>query len=724
VVHLTPALQTSTVAQPPHQQIAWLAILLLMIGGCTQPKPGRYAIDRVDIEGTAALSASEIEDRLATAASPRFLGVLRGVVLDYELFDPYVLERDLSRIERLYRARGYYDAHVRAGRVMKTDVGHVRVEILVDEGPVVNVGEVRFEGVAGLPLDDAAAAFAAVRRLRHGRPFDEDRMEAARLRLTSALGDHGYAFVKVDATAEVDLLRRQADVTFHVEPGVKAHLGTITIIGLGSLPEEPVRRALDMSPGDSYSESKLQSARRAVLALGVFSDADVSAVLTDPSSPEVPISVRLLPTTLRAFKLGGGIELDQIRADVHLTLGWEDRNFLGGLRRFSIDNRPGIVFEGTQLPSPKPPQHLLFEDRTRLELRQPGFLEARTGGTIRGEFNVYPVLFRGNNKDETVPVVLGYRDIIAGVGVDRGFGPLHTSLFYNLQTSTPFIYHGTLAGTLQRIMLSYLDLTANLDFRNNALHPHEGVFWGNDFQIARNPFVSEGDPSTLLTNDVRVQSEVRGYVPLSRRVTFAVRAMAGFLIPSSYVNDEDNYTSGDVQQVYFRGFFSGGPNSNRGYFYRGVGPKKPAKFMLAGTDSTVVGPCTQYGLDDQRCTDALTEFCNRPENRELSVCQFPTGGLTVWEASAEVRFPIVRDFEGAVFCDASDVSSRQLDFRFRYPHLSCGIGLHYDTPVGPLRLEFGYQIPELQVPDDAAPQDQRQPGASTYAISIGIGEAF
>jgi outer membrane protein insertion porin family/translocation and assembly module TamA len=273
-------------------------------------------------------------------------------------------------------------------------------------------------------------------------------------------------------------------------------------------------------------------------------------------------------------------------------------------------------------------------------------------------------------------------------------------------------------------MLSYVDLTANLDFRNNAIHPHEGIFWGNNFQVARNPFVSSGDPSTLLTNDLRVQTEVRGYVPLSRRVTFAVRAMVGFLFPSSYVDNEDLYTPGDVQQVYFRGFFSGGTNSNRGYYYRGVGPKQPAKFMLSGTDSTVVQPCTQYGLDSQECTDALKAFCEKEENHDLLVCKFPTGGLSVWEASAEVRFPIVRDFEGAVFCDASDVSSRRLELRLLYLHLSCGIGVHYDTPVGPLRLDVGYQIPGLQIPMGADDKDKPQPGDSSFAISIGIGEAF
>ena len=39
----------------------------------------------------------EIEAHIATHDSPRFLGLFRGVVYDYEVFDRYVLERDLQR---------------------------------------------------------------------------------------------------------------------------------------------------------------------------------------------------------------------------------------------------------------------------------------------------------------------------------------------------------------------------------------------------------------------------------------------------------------------------------------------------------------------------------------------------------------------------------------------------------------------------------------------------
>jgi outer membrane protein insertion porin family/translocation and assembly module TamA len=729
---------------------ALLSVCAVMAVGCASPPPGRYPIDSVEIErvivpgvdteGTRrGVPASAIEEKIATAASPRFLGFFpRGVVLDYELFDRYVLDRDLTRIERIYRARGYYEAKVRAGRVERTDNGHVRVTVIVQEGSRIDVGDIRFEGVASLPIDDNAAIFAAVRRkLRKGRAFDEDNYQAAQENLVRALGDRGYAFAQVKGQAEVDLNRQMADVVLTVTPGPTARLGTITIGGLGDLPEEPVRRALDLSEGDLYSVSKLESARRAVLALGVFSDAEVVPELGNPASRTVPLNVHLARSELREVKLGGGIELDALRADMHLLTGWENRNFLGGLRRLTLDLRPGVVLFPTSTARFKPPEHYFLQGRARAELRQPGFIEARTGGIVRGEFAIYPVLFPGDppaetQADGTPGEVPGYRDVSSGLGLDRTFGPLYASLFYNFQTSFPFAYvfqnafpYASISdlstpdpsSSFKKVVLSYVDLRTNLDFRDDAIRPHAGVFIGNDLQVAGVPvtpnFRSPGND--LFATDIRVQPEVRGYVPLTRRWTLAMRVSTGFLFPTdygdSYLRGDPN--SGDAQLVFFRGFFSGGPNSNRGYAFRGVGAKREIPFFLPG-----VSPGTRQSMVEAFCRDPL-----HPENANQLACKFPTGGLTLWETSVELRFPVAGELSGAIFCDASDVSLARVNIRLLYPHLSCGLGVHYNTPVGPLRLDAGFPIPGLQVLDPAASAAEKS-SDSFYAISIGIGEAF
>jgi outer membrane protein assembly factor BamA len=469
-----------------------------------------------------------------------------------------------------------------------------------------------------------------------------------------------------------------------------------------------------LRPGTPYSTTRLDAARSAALGLGVFSSVEVEPVLTNPNSSEVPVVVRVEPSQLRSVKVGGGVELDVIRTDIHGTTGWEDRNFLGGLRRFSIDLKPGIVLFPTKLPEMKPPEKLLPENRIHLELRQPGFIEPRTEGILTGGFDIYPVPAPPGAESGQDAVILGYRQLQSSVGLARNLGRLYSILSYNFLLSFPFDYGSTGIDPLvkNKVVVHSVDLTNTLDFRDDPIRPHKGIFLRNSVQVGFGPL--SGDPTGPPAGsfwDIKEQPEIRGYIPVSRSVTLALRATAGFLFPHNYAGTLVNQTPAerDVQLIYFRGFFSGGANSNRGYAYHGVGPRGTIPFLT---------PALYQQQQQNNCAADPTS----------DACGFPYGGLTLWEASAEVRFPLSGALTGITFCDASDVSrvslsnqtSQDRALRFDRPHLACGVGLHYDTPVGPLRLDFGYQIPGLQAPEG----DRDPPVPPPWAIHIGIGEAF
>jgi len=95
---------------------------------------GRSALQKITLDGNSAIDSDELREKLASSESPKFLGLFTGVVYDYNVFDRFVFERDLQRVERYYRARGYYHARARAGRVYFIERNKVRVEIMVEEG--------------------------------------------------------------------------------------------------------------------------------------------------------------------------------------------------------------------------------------------------------------------------------------------------------------------------------------------------------------------------------------------------------------------------------------------------------------------------------------------------------------------------------------------------------------------------------------------------------------
>src|SRR5262245_50034773 len=107
------------VQSPVRRALVVLGALLLFasVSACTAVPDRRYALNRITFTGNRALDDSELEEKIASRETPRFLGFFKGLIYDYEIFDRYVLERDLQRIERYYRARGFYWTRVRAGRV-------------------------------------------------------------------------------------------------------------------------------------------------------------------------------------------------------------------------------------------------------------------------------------------------------------------------------------------------------------------------------------------------------------------------------------------------------------------------------------------------------------------------------------------------------------------------------------------------------------------------------
>jgi outer membrane protein insertion porin family/translocation and assembly module TamA len=223
---------------------------------------------------------------------------------------------------------------------------------------------------------------------------------------------------------------------------------------------------------------------------------------------------------------------------------------------------------------------------------------------------------------------------------------------------------------------------------------------------------------------VRIRPEARFYLPLSRSVILAVRSSLGFLFPA---DDPDSGGYGDTfraadreaiaqtppairdqHKLLLRGFFSGGPTSNRGYAYRGVGPQGPVGFLVP------------TGVN-----------CAAPNlaPRERDACTRPLGGFTLWEASVEFRFPISGPVRGSVFVDAGDVNDTIGELRFSVPHLSVGPGVRYMTPIGPVRADFGLRVPGAQRIGSPGDVPERDGERTTFlglpaAFHLAIGESF
>jgi outer membrane protein insertion porin family len=77
------------------------------------------------------------------------------------------------------------------------------------------------------------------------------------------------------------------------------------------------------------------------------------------------------------------------------------------------------------------------------------------------------------------------------------------------------------------------------------------------------------------------------------------------------------------------------------------------------------------------------------------------GGEKMMVYNVEYRFPLLKEqgILGVVFFDAGNVFTAEEDFTFSGIRTSAGGGVRWYSPIGPLRLEIGYNLdPELDEP--------------------------
>lgn len=109
----------------------------------------------------------------------------------------------------------------------------------------------------------------------------------------------------------------------------------------------------------------------------------------------------------------------------------------------------------------------------------------------------------------------------------------------------------------------------------------------------------------------------------------------------------------------------------------------------------------------------------RFEVSPLSGAGLPIGGRSLLEASTELRMPVWGNLAAVAFIDAGNVWADSWDYDVGDLRYAVGPGLRYQTPIGPVRADFGYQLNPIDgLLVDGEPERRR------WRIHFSIGQAF
>ncbi len=708
--------------------------LVLATLGCGSSLRERTVSDiRVQETAPSDVDLDDVLSGLATA-QPR---TLFWIERERDVYDSNLLSRDLERIERFYRAEGYYDVKVVAARVQPVGERQVEIEVHVTPGPRVTIRSVKSDAAAVLQLSpEATFAYAKVRPPTLGQPFTESRLDRYETALLRTLKESGYAYAKVSVKATVDLNARAADIAVEMKPGKLARFGEVRVVGLKQIPENKVRASLSLKQGDRYSEEEQADAKEALENMQLFTRVEVTPDLSNPEVSDVPLLVTLQEDQLRKLTLGGGSIIDALKLEVHVRSGWEHKNFLGGARKLNIDVTGGVDLYPNRLENLdrlwiRPTNDFWVLD-SAVTLEQPALFNGRTKGTVKAAYSRRPVLYTlGSEDDPREQLVIGYNKPSGQLGLERSFVGQRILLrpSYNVEARVPFMYQGAIPDGLRTVWVSYPRLFALFqalpgDISSDRSKRDFSVSFRNTVELAG---LSLGGTRYLggSVSDVKVEPELRGVAPLFPRrshpeqkvgdLTIAARVKFGFLIAPDYGESlhsgQDQGNTDDQQKLLSRAFYSGGATSNRGYAQNAISPHGPVGFLVPTSIN-----------------------CSAPGNENKPGCIRPLGGFTQWEASLELRYSALYPVTLVLFADAADVSRDIGRLQFKYPHLSVGPGVRYDSPVGPIRLDLGIRVPRAQAwgepalpadnshgpPPDQQPKLFGLPGV----LQLAIGEAF
>lgn len=204
---------------------------------------------------------------------------------------------------------------------------------------------------------------------------------------------------------------------------------------------------------------------------------------------------------------------------------------------------------------------------------------------------------------------------------------------------------------------SALAVDVERDTTRSALDPRRGYGLGLHVEKAGDLLGGSFDYS-------EVTATGRVYVPMGRRATWASRVRAGSL-----------FAADSARIPFFKRYFLGGSNSVRGW----------GRYEIS--------PLTENGL--------------------------PTGGKSMTEASTELRVRAGRNLGFVVFLDAGTVRPESGDFGVSEWRYAAGPGLRYETPIGPVRVDLGYQLTPIEgLVIDGRPERRR------WRVHFSLGQAF
>jgi outer membrane protein assembly factor BamA len=608
-------------------------------------------------------------------------------------FSRRLIEADRQSMENLYRANGFPAATVAAeiDDNYEKKEGDLAIRFVVSEEVQTRVAALDILGNQAFSRDEILGVTASL----PGQPYSDFNVATDRANILAQYFNEGFPEATFESEAQpveeqatpakskesegklVDqssetraekktgpVVAKTVRLTYRIHEGPQIHVRRVLITGYKRTRLGVIKREVRVKPTQPLREGRVVDSQRRLYNLGVFNRVTISP--QNPAGTDTDKDIVVLVEEAKRYTVGygGGFEVQRLASTTDPTGGQVQAaprgifeitklNLTGRADSLSLKLR-GSTLEGRALLGYSVPNtfgnaHLSFQATAYAEKTQDinTFTESRYEGSVQMTDQISPrttLLYR-----------YSFRKIIVS---NLNIPPQEIPLFQ------------------QPTLVSQLSASWVRDTRDNPADASKGWLNSADFGVADTDI---GSSASFL----RFLYQNSSYHPIKRRFSFARSFRIGVMDP---YRDTISLTFPAPNQLPLprliplpERFFAGGGSSLRGFGLNQAGPR-----------------------------DSLTGF--------------PVGGQALLVFNQEFRVPMHLPYVGTrlggtVFYDGGNVYSKidRVTLRWSSPKpifdpgnpkqclYNCtnelnyfshtvGVGVRYSTPVGPIRVDLGYQM--------------------------------
>lgn len=454
---------------------------------------------------------------------------------------------DLETLRSFYMDRGYADFRIESTQVaISPNKKDIYVTINLHEGKQYKISDTKVVGKMVIPEEQLSGLILA----KPGSTFNLQLLTQSMELMEFRLGEQGYSNAEIEPVPELDHEKKEASVTFFVDPGSRVYVRRIIFKNIDQVDDEVLRREMRQTEGAYLSNRLVDRSRIRLQRLPYIEKVGVENVPV-PGSPDL-VDIEFDIEYRMPGQFSGGLGFSESQGLI-LNGSIVHTNFLGSGNRVALQVSTGSFSTLYSLSHTDPyttrngvrrTVSVNFRDITQFTSASSDFSTTNIGATI--EYG-YPIT---EYQSLSLGISFNRAELLASSRSSQQAQDwvLNNGNQFTDEVSPGVVFTGTEFDTYELITgWSY-------DSRNRSLFADRGS--------RQQLFLSYALPGSGVQY-YTVRHNFTKYIPLFGRWTIRLNSELGF-----------GEALGDTTALPpYKQFFSGGPQSVRGYKESWLGPR-------------------------------------------------------------------------------------------------------------------------------------------------------